>query len=72
MNTYGHGWLIYPSDNGGRNGFGHNGSWSGFETSCYRYELANRTTVILTNRGGFDVDGLWYKLNDAVEAALAK
>jgi CubicO group peptidase (beta-lactamase class C family) len=68
-NNYGFGWSIYPDNAGGMNGFGHDGSWLGFETSFYRYQVANRTTVILSNRGGFNVDGFWYKLNNAVEAA---
>jgi hypothetical protein len=62
-----HGWQIYPNDSGGLNGFGNEGSWGGFRTSYYQYLLANRTTVILSNRGTFDPDNFWYALNDAVE-----
>lgn len=66
-NDYGFGWQIYPNDSGGLSGFGHEGSWGGFRTSYYQYLLANRTTVILSNRGTFDPDKFWYALNDAVE-----
>lgn len=68
-NTYGLGWEIFPNDSGGLNGFGHEGSWGGFETSYYRYLLEDRTTVILSNRSTFDPDAFWYKLNDVVEEA---
>ena len=54
------------------NGFGHEGSWGGFRTSYYQYSLADRTTVILSNRGNFDPDNFWYALNDAVENERAE
>jgi CubicO group peptidase (beta-lactamase class C family) len=69
LNTYGFGWSLYPSDAGGLNGWGHDGGWQGFQTSYYHYEVADRTTVVLSNRGDFDVDAFWYKLNGAIEAA---
>jgi CubicO group peptidase (beta-lactamase class C family) len=65
-NDYGLGWSLYL-DKGRMNGFGHEGAWGGFNTSYYRYLVADRTTVILSNRGDFDPDGFWYKLNDVVE-----
>jgi CubicO group peptidase (beta-lactamase class C family) len=68
-NTYGFGWEVYRDDSGGMNGFGHEGSWGGFRTSYYQYVVADRTTVILSNRGNFDPDAFWYELNDAVEEA---
>lgn len=68
-NSYGWGWEVYRDDSGGMNGFGHEGSWGGFRTSYYQYVAADRTTVILSNRGNFDPDGFWYELNDAVEEA---
>ncbi|MDB5389354.1 MAG: pbpE 1 [Planctomycetaceae bacterium] len=66
-NNYGLGWSIYPGENGKLNGFGHDGSWGGFNTSYYRYVAANRTTIVLSNRGGFDTDKFWYALNNAIE-----
>ena len=66
-NDYGFGWLVYPGDGGNLNGFGHEGSWGGFHTSYYRYLVADRTTVILSNRGDFDPDKFWYALNDVIE-----
>lgn len=66
-NSYGLGWEVYRNDKGSMNGFGHEGSWGGFRTSYYQYVAANRTTVILSNRGNFDPDAFWYELNDAVE-----
>lgn len=66
-NSYGLGWEVYRDDSGGMNGFGHEGSWGGFRTSYYQYVAADRTTVILSNRGNFDPDAFWYELNDVVE-----
>lgn len=66
-NDYGFGWSIYPGEGGGMNGFGHEGSWGGFHTSYYRYLVADRTTVILSNKGNFDPDKFWYALNDVIE-----
>jgi CubicO group peptidase (beta-lactamase class C family) len=66
-NGYGFGWTVYLDDAGGMNGFGHEGSWGGFKTSYYRYVVADRTTVVLSNRGDFDPDKFWYALNDVIE-----
>ena len=66
-NDYGFGWSVYFDPSGSMNGFGHDGSWGGFETSYYRYLVADRTTVLLSNRGTFDTDKFWYALNDAIE-----
>jgi CubicO group peptidase (beta-lactamase class C family) len=67
QNQYGFGWSLYPGDAGGLNGYGHEGSWGGFETSYYRYLAADRTTVLLSNRGDFDTDKFWYSLNEVIE-----
>lgn len=67
VNQYGLGWSLYPAESNGLNGYGHDGSWGGFHTSYYRYLPADRTSVILSNRGDFDVDKFWYALNDALE-----
>jgi CubicO group peptidase (beta-lactamase class C family) len=64
---YGLGWELYFDPSGAMNGFGHGGLWGGFRTSYYRYLRADRTTVILSNRGTFDPDALWYALDAAVE-----
>ena len=64
-NNYGLGFTLYPSESG-LNGFGHNGDWGGFRTDYYRYLQDDRSTIVLSNRGDFDTDGLWYKLNDAI------
>jgi CubicO group peptidase (beta-lactamase class C family) len=66
-NQYGFGLSLYPDGAGGLYGYGHEGSWGGFRTSYYRYLSADRATVILSNKGDFDPDGFWYKLNDAIE-----
>jgi CubicO group peptidase (beta-lactamase class C family) len=66
-NAYGLGWMLYPGDEGALNGYGHEGSWGGFETSYYRYLAGDRTTVLLSNRGDFDTDKFWYALNELVE-----
>jgi CubicO group peptidase (beta-lactamase class C family) len=71
-NGYGFGWALYFDDAGKMNGYGHDGEWNGFRTSYYRYLRADRTTVLLSNRGDFDTDKFWYALDEAVEKALAK
>jgi CubicO group peptidase (beta-lactamase class C family) len=71
-NNYGFGWALYFDDGGKLIGYGHDGSWGGFHTSYYRYVAADRTTVLLSNRGDFDPDKFWYALDDVVEKALAK
>ncbi|MBS0209247.1 MAG: beta-lactamase family protein [Planctomycetes bacterium] len=68
VNDYGLGWQAYRNDEGKINGFGHQGEWAGFRTLYYQYTLADRTTVILSNRGNFDTDRFWYPLEEAVEA----
>ncbi len=40
-------------------GYGHDGSWAGFKSSYYRYLTADRSTVLLSNRGDFEPDGFW-------------
>lgn len=69
QNDYGLGWELY-FDGGKLIGYGHNGSWGGFRTSYYRYLTADRSTVILSNRGDFDADDFWYPLNDLIEEHL--
>jgi CubicO group peptidase (beta-lactamase class C family) len=71
-NQYGFGWVLYPGQAGGMNGYGHDGEWRGFRTSYYRYLVTNRSTVVLSNRGDFDTDKFWYALNETVEKALKK
>lgn len=69
-NGYGFGWSVYLAESGKINGYGHDGSWGGFRTSYYRYLGADRTTVMLSNRGDFDSDNFWYALNEVIEANL--
>ncbi len=64
---YGFGWGLFFDESGKLIGYGHEGSWGGFRTSYYRYLTADRTTVILSNRGNFDPDKFWYVLDAAVE-----
>lgn len=66
QNNYGYGFAIYPGKSG-LNGFGHNGDWGGFRTDYYRYLQDDRSTIMLSNRGDFDTDRLWYKLNSAID-----
>jgi CubicO group peptidase (beta-lactamase class C family) len=70
-NDYGLGWVLYL-DKGKMNGYGHDGSWGGFETSYYRYLGPDRSAVILSNRDDFDPDAFWYPLNDILEEHLAR
>lgn len=72
LTGYGMGWSVYLSDKGQLNGFGHDGAWNGFRTSYYRYTVADRTTIVLSNRGDFDTDKFWYALNEAIESASQK
>jgi CubicO group peptidase (beta-lactamase class C family) len=71
INDYGRGWSLYFGEAGDAGavlkGYGHDGSWGGFRTSYYRDLLADRTTVLLSNRGTFDPDKFWYALQDVVE-----
>lgn len=64
---YGQGWDLYFADDGGFNGFGHDGDWGGFINSYYHQQVDDLTTVILSNRGDFDADAFWDDLYDRVE-----
>ena len=64
---YGKGWFIYANDDGSVYGYGHDGSWAGFENSYYRHLGTNRSTVILSNRDTMDTDALWEALDELVE-----
>jgi len=64
---YGQGWSIYTDDDGSVNGYGHEGTWAGFENSYYRQLGTNRSTVILSNRDTMDTDALWTALEALVE-----
>lgn len=66
-NNYGYGWSLYFNDDGTMKGYGHDGDWGGFHTSYYRYLTADRTTIILSNRGSFDTDKFWDDLNGVLE-----
>ena len=68
-NDYGFGWGLY-FDHDKLIGYGHDGSWGGFRTSYYRSLAADRTTVLLSNRGDFDPDKFWYALDAVVEKGL--
>ncbi|HEV3025656.1 MAG TPA: serine hydrolase domain-containing protein [Pirellulales bacterium] len=69
---YGLGWSLYFDQPDKVFGYGHDGSWGGFETSYYRYLVADRTTVLLSNRGTFDVNKLWTALDKLIERHLAE
>lgn len=71
-NGYGLGWDLYYDDPNELYGYGHEGSWEGFRTSYYRYLTADRTTVLLSNRGNIDTDKLWTALDRVVENHLSK
>jgi CubicO group peptidase (beta-lactamase class C family) len=71
-NGYGLGWGLYFNNPDEVYGYGHDGSWGGFLTSYYRYLAADRTTVLLSNRGNFDNDKLWSALDGLVERHLSK
>lgn len=58
-NGYGLGWGLYFDNPKKLNGFGHDGSWGGFNTLYYRHLGDDRSMIILSNRGNFDVDQLW-------------
>lgn len=64
---YGLGWTVYYDDPDKLYGYGHDGSWCGFNTSYYRYLSADRTTVLLSNRGNFNSDRLWKGLEKLIE-----
>jgi CubicO group peptidase (beta-lactamase class C family) len=69
-NDYGLGWSPYCDDSGEMYGYGHDGSWGGFETSYYRYLTADRTTVLLSNRSTMNTDKLWKGIDHAIESHL--
>lgn len=71
-NDYGLGWEPYCEDSGEMYGYGHDGSWGGFETSYYRHLTSDRTTVLLSNRSTFDTDKLWKRIQRAIDAHLSK
>ncbi len=65
-NTYGFGWTLELDGRGKLTGFGHGGSWGGFLTSYSRNLAADRTVILLSNRGDLDLE----KLEAAVTRAL--
>jgi CubicO group peptidase (beta-lactamase class C family) len=71
---YGRGWALYFGGAGAEgavlNRYGHYGAWGGFNTAYQRDLVADRTTVILSNRGDFDPKRFWYTLNGLVEKNL--
>lgn len=67
INGYGLGWSLYFEEPKNFYGYGHDGSWGGFRTSYYRYLAADRTTVLLSNRGNFDTDKFWENLDKLIE-----
>jgi CubicO group peptidase (beta-lactamase class C family) len=71
-NGYGLGWTTYCEPTGELYGYGHDGSWGGFETSYYRYLTADNTIVLLSNRSNFNNDKLWKGLDRLVEAQRSK
>ena len=64
---YGKGWFIYANDDGSVYGYGHDGSWAGFENTYYRHLGTHRSTVILSNRDTMDTDAMWEALDALVE-----
>lgn len=66
-NNYGFGWVLYFNKPDDLYGYGHDGSWGGFKTTYYRYLTADRTTVLLSNRGNMDTDKLWTAVHFAIE-----
>lgn len=71
-NDYGLGWGLYYDKPSEIYGYGHDGSWGGFETSYYNFLTANHTTVLLSNRANFNTDKLWTALDSLVEKHLEK
>jgi CubicO group peptidase (beta-lactamase class C family) len=69
---YGLGWWTYADDDGKVYGYGHDGTWGGFENSYYRHLGTNRSTVILSNRDTLDTDELWEALDELVEKHLGR
>lgn len=66
VNPYGLGWELYFEKPPELYGYGHDGSWGGFQTAYYHYLTKDRSTIFLSNRGTFDTDKLW----DALDALL--
>ena len=64
---YGKGWFIYANNDGYVYGYGHDGTWAGFENSDCRHLGSNRSIVILSNRDTLDTDNLWTALDALVE-----
>ncbi len=71
-NGYGFGWVLYFAKPDNVYGYGHDGSWAGFKSSYYRYLTADRSTVLLSNRGDFEPDGFWSALNGVIEKHVAE
>lgn len=71
-NDYGLGWGLYFTQSRELYGYGHDGSWGGFQTSYYRYLTKDRSTVILSNRGTLDTDKLWEALDAALDQPAAR
>ena len=69
---YGLGWWTYADDDGKVYGYGHDGTWGGFENSYYRHLGTNRSTVILSNHDMMDTDELWTALDELVEKHLTR
>jgi CubicO group peptidase (beta-lactamase class C family) len=63
-NDYGYGWGL--EGDGKVTGYGHNGGWGGFNTLYIRQTVKDRAVVVLSNRGGFDVE----KIREAVDECL--
>lgn len=70
--SYGLGWDTYYDKPEEIYGYGHDGSWGGFNTSYYRYLTHDRTTVLLSNRGNIDTDKLWTGLDKVVENHVSR
>ena len=64
---YGLGWVLYTDDDGSVHAFGHDGTWAGFENSCYRDLGSKRSTIILSNRDTLDTDELYQALDALVD-----
>jgi CubicO group peptidase (beta-lactamase class C family) len=64
---YGLGFGLYFTDAGGINGFGHDGDWGGFINSYYHQQVDDLTTVILSNRGDFDINAFWEDLYERIK-----
>ncbi len=71
-NYYGFGWQVFYNKKNELIGYGHDGLWGGFRTHYYRYITADRTTVILSNRGNFDPVTFWYDLDSTIEKYLTE